>query len=613
MQSAVIWSGIELVFICVGLWLESSTSFPPANIFGGSYRYTGDLLRLESCLPQSTSSPSSWVRGPSPVDVEQLVSFLSCHPDRVFSAFILRGMTQGFRIGFDRSRCQLRSVSMNHPSSLANAAVVDSYIATERDLGRLVGPVTEDMVAVVHSSPIGLVPKAHQTDRWRMIVDLSCPQGHSINDGISSELSSIQYASLDEAVGIIISLGMGTRLVKIDLKDAYRMVPVHPDDQHLLGISWGGATYVDRCLPFGLRSAPKIFSAVADVLAWAFRCAGIHIQIHYLDDFLLFGRPGSDEAGSVLRLAFSVCRQLGIPIALHKTEGPSTVLTFLGILVDSARMELRLPSDKLQRLQALIVVWAHKRACVRKDLESFIGHLSHAATVVRQGRTFLHDLFVLLKATRSPHHFVRLSAGVKADIQWWHCFLQDWNGQSFFPRAAPSIHVFSDASGSFGSGAFQVGGSWCQLQWPDLQRGSSIAVLELVPVVVAAAIWGSQWQGQLVCFHSDNTAVVHDVNRGYSSDPHLIHLLRCLSFFAAFFRFHCKAEHIPGVMNVAADALSRNNMCLFHSLVPQTCTRSVIPEQLQNLLVDTIPDWGSSDWIRQFRSCLATVLLPLRH
>ncbi len=77
-------------------------------------------------------------------------------------------------------------------------------------------------------------------------------------------------------------------MVKLDLKNAYRIILVHPHDQHLLAISWVGRTYVDRALPFGLRSAPKIFSAVADMITWALHCAGIKLQIHYLDDFLFF-------------------------------------------------------------------------------------------------------------------------------------------------------------------------------------------------------------------------------------------------------------------------------------------------------------------------------------
>ena len=118
----------------------------------------------------------------------------------------------------------------NHPSSRSNSAVVESYIATELELGRLLGPVSQDMV---HSSPIGLVPQACQPSRWRMIVDLSYPPGQSVNDGIAPELCSIQYTSIDEAVRIILCMGVGTNLVKIDLKDVYRVVPVYPADHHL--------------------------------------------------------------------------------------------------------------------------------------------------------------------------------------------------------------------------------------------------------------------------------------------------------------------------------------------------------------------------------------------
>ena len=60
--------------------------------------------------------------------------------------------------------------------------------------------------------------------------------------------------------------GRGCLLVKADIKEAYRMVPVHPEDQYLLGVQWKGIVYIDQVLPFGLRSAPKIFSAIADAI-----------------------------------------------------------------------------------------------------------------------------------------------------------------------------------------------------------------------------------------------------------------------------------------------------------------------------------------------------------
>ena len=75
-----------------------------------------------------------------------------------------------------------------------------------------------------------------------MIVDLSYSPGSSVNDGIDSSLSSIRYASVDNAVEIIRSLGQGTLLTKFDLKDAYKFIPVHPSGHHRLGIMWDGAT-----------------------------------------------------------------------------------------------------------------------------------------------------------------------------------------------------------------------------------------------------------------------------------------------------------------------------------------------------------------------------------
>lgn len=76
----------------------------------------------------------------------------------------------------------------------------------------------------------------------------------------------MKYTSVDEAACIIAKLGRDSLLAKIDIAHAYRNVPVHPDDRHLLGMLWDGSLYVDTVLPFGLRSAPKIFSAISDSL-----------------------------------------------------------------------------------------------------------------------------------------------------------------------------------------------------------------------------------------------------------------------------------------------------------------------------------------------------------
>jgi hypothetical protein len=201
--------------------------------------------------------------------------------------------------------------------------------------------------------------------------------------------------------------------------------------------------------------------------------------------------PNTHEGQRLLHTALQVLQHLGVPVATEKTEGPATSVTFLGVLIDTQNLELRLPSDKLSRLQALVSDWQKKHTCTRKELESLLGHLSHAATVVQPGRTFLRSLFSLLHVAKAPHHFIRLDKGSRADLAWWRCFLQRWNGSSFLPLPTPAAHVHSDASGNYGCGAFSTGLDWFQIQWPQDWACVDISAKELVPVVLAGAIWGS--------------------------------------------------------------------------------------------------------------------------
>ena len=109
-------------------------------------------------------------------------------------------------------------------------------------------------------------------------MDLSAPKGKSVNDGIDNDLCSLSYISIDHAAEAIVSKGKGTYLAKVDIQSAYRIVPVHPEDRPLLGMSWEGSLYFDAVLPFGLCSAPKIFTAIADALQWIVNNAGAPVH-----------------------------------------------------------------------------------------------------------------------------------------------------------------------------------------------------------------------------------------------------------------------------------------------------------------------------------------------
>ena len=238
-----------------------------------------------------------------------------------------------------------------------------------------------------------------------------------------------------------------------------------------------------------------------------------------------------------------------------------------------------------------------------KELERLLGHLSHAAIVIRSGRIFLRKLFGLLPQAPRPHHFARLNEKVRADLSWWRHFLQSWNGVAFFPATKNIVDVYSDASGSFGCGAYESNSGWFQLLWPASWSDIEISAEEMIPVVAAAATWGRHWAGRRVVFHVDNMAVVKVVQRQAPKDLLLTHLSRCLCFYAAMYHFDFTAMHIAGSDNIAADALSRNNLLLFFEQFPQV-THTPVPHMVESLLLHHPPDWTSQSWINTFVSSL---------
>ena len=132
-------------------------------------------------------------------------------------------------------------------------------------------------------------------------------------------------------------------MAKVNLKSAFRMVPVHREDWELLGMHWRNHFYIDTCLPFGLRSAPFLFNEVASALQWILQNNyAIRDMLHYLDDYLMAGPPEDPACARYLRTFLEVAAQLGVQVAMEKVDGPSPILSFLGLLLDSLHQEIRL-------------------------------------------------------------------------------------------------------------------------------------------------------------------------------------------------------------------------------------------------------------------------------
>ena len=314
--------------------------------------------------------------------------------------------------------------SYDHPE------VVDEYLHAEILQGRVVGPFPMDSLPGSHISRFGVIPKGHQTNKWRLIVDLSYPRGFSVNDGIPKFLCLMKHISIDDAINEILKLGPGTLLAKIDIKNAFRLIPVHAADRQLLTMEWKGSLFVDTCLPFGLRSAPRLFNILANLAAWVMRQQGVLCLIHYLDDILMMGPPGLDTRQHNLKIIITVCTTLGIPLTSEKVEGPLTTLIFLGIILDTETMEAHLLEDKLQRTQQMVKDWLVKKNATKREIILLVGVLQHAAGVVLPGRSFVSRMYATAAKVKESDYFTRLNKDFRSDLYWWHTFLMSWNGRS---------------------------------------------------------------------------------------------------------------------------------------------------------------------------------------
>ena len=553
----------------------------------------------------------------TPLRASAWATALETHPDRAFVRYLLTGIREGFRIGFHRS-VPLHSASRNMHSAREQPTVVQAYLGKECALGRMLGPFPvgeRSSLPPCHVNRFGVIPKGRNTGKWRLITDLSYPPGQSVNDGIESVFCSLKYTSVDRVAEVVAMYPPGTLLAKIDIESAYRLVPVHPADRPLQAVQWDGTIYVDPMLPFGLRSAPKIFNALADGLEWYLQQQGVRHVFHYLDDFLVAGPPGPPECADALATLDHACASLGIPIAEHKRDGPTTCLIFLGIEVDTIAGQLRLPADKLDRLQTLLHEWGDRKACQRRELESLVGFLNHACKVVRCGRTFLRRMLDLLHGVPMhplrPHP-IRLNRAFRSDLAWWRLFASDWNGISFLPPPTrlPVWQIASDASGSWGCGAWH-GSHWFQLSWDERSEGLTIMIKELLPIVLAGMIWGRRWVDSCVRCLCDNQAVVACLRSRTSRDSHCMHMLRTLAFVEARYRFSLRPEYINTKDNHLADDLSRDNLASFLLKVPGADTRATpLPTQLLDLLLDPSVDWISLRWLQQFSDIFRKASLP---
>lgn len=518
-----------------------------------------------------------------------LKNYLVNYPNKSIANKLLSGFSVGFRLHYSGPRIHIESSNLisahQHPRETMEK------IADEIKLGRIGGPYEKLPISNLRVSPIGIVPKGDNAG-WRLITHLSFPTGNSINEFIDPAESTVHYSSFDSVVQMLAKVGKGASIAKMDIKSAFRLLPINAGDFDLLGIKFEGKYYIDKCLPMGCSVSCKVFEEFATFLQWVVeQKTSLSTIDHYLDDFIFAGKD-FDTCSKLMETFKKVAKELGVPLAEDKSVGPTNNLVFLGLEIDTVAMMVRVPVQKRVELVSLLQKFIARRSITLKQLQSLLGKLNFVTKAIAPGRAFVRRMHNATIGIINPHHFIRLNQEMKDDMQLWLKYLQDFNGKVYFSEAEWSsnliLDLFTDSAGAqdLGCGAY-FQGEWCYFSWPAGWEKTNIladmTTLELIPVVLALCLWGARLANKKVLFHIDNQALVTILNKQTSKSQRVMFLLRPFIIDCMLHNICFRAVHIPTKNNIIADSISRQQWQRFRQAAPQAQIKPVpVPNSFQH-------------------------------
>ena len=326
---------------------------------------------------------------------------------------------------------------------------------------------------------------------------------------------------------------------------------------------------------FGHKAAPRIVSQLMDVVSSAMSDAGIE-HVRYLDDFFIVGST-PERAWASAHAAAAILKRFGLALSPGKTEGPSQVLEFLGIIIDSVQKTLSISAARRQELLALLRGFRHRGFTSLTKLQSLLGKLNFASQVLPGARPFFRRMIDLTRGRSSGR--VLLNKGFQADVTYWLRHLDAWNGRERWraPRATPWVFASDASTSGFGYGLESAPAPLAATLPPHLQPGtirmglwsqhtgdaarqassSNIQWGEFFAPLAAVVEYGEHLSNQHLVFVIDNESDVHILNRLRTRDPRLGKLLRAMCDTALRYNFSFTAVHRPGVQNDLMDWASR--------------------------------------------------------
>ena len=410
------------------------------------------------------------------------------------------------------------------------------------------------------------------SENRRVIVDLSWPKGHSINDAVESDNYMgvdflLTLPTIDNILNAVKKFGKSCYIAKIDVSRAFRHVPLDPKDINHVGLFWKDY-FIEKSLCFGFKHGSQLFQRLSQSVRFIMSEENFH-TICYIDDYVLFG--SKEQCSKAFHRLSDLVDELGFTISTHKNVMPTTEAVCLGILINTVTSKMSVPPKKLQEIKHMVENWSHKSTCSKNQLQSLLGSLLYVSKCVKHARFFLNRLLQTLRANNDKK-FIKLGHNFQRDITWFKKFVEKFNGTTFFIKEKVQGTVFLDACLS-GMGAIHEDEVY-HLKVPKNFKSDNIATLEMLNILVAIRVWARKWHSKKITIYCDNEAVVSVLNTGKTRDVKLAAISRNIFMISAENDITFQFSHVKGKNNTVADLLSRwtdseSDLQKLHTLVPK--------------------------------------------
>ena len=445
----------------------------------------------------------------------------------------------------------------NHFSALQYPTAVQDYLDKEKSLGAMLGPVSRVNYPGFHCSPLLTRPK--DTDKRRVILNLSYPHGCSLNDNVDKlhfdgKKFVLKFPSIDDIVHEVSKYSTEVLISKIDISRAFRNLRVDPADAIKFGIKWKDAFFLDVTAAFGWVHGSSSFQLAADAITYIMERHGFK-TFAYIDDFILVTEKNA--ANQAFHTLFNLFEELGLPMNEDKRTPPTHKVTCLGITINLHENTLSIDPLKLEGIYMDCIKAFDKKFISKRALQSLLGKLLYLHKCVKPARTFVNRILTVFRKHHDKSRIL-ISEDFRQDIKWFTTFLPHFNGITILKkepiRDSNTLHIDASLTGLGGVWGHRV---YSTPIYPISDFKLKIVHLEMFNILLALRTWGDFWQHSTVSLFCDNLAVVQVVETSKTKDPFLAACIRNIWLITATLDINLEVSHIRGADNQIADLLSR--------------------------------------------------------